>query len=418
MNERLDASFPRPTGFDPAVPVWCVTPDSPRTIHRFFDTSPISPSGRYVGLTRLPAEDRLPAPGDVAEVIVVDLDTGKQRVVAETRGADTQLGAQVQWGAGDRELLYNDVDPADWRPYGVRLDPATGERARLGGTVYMASPDGRRTVSSCLRRIRRVQAGYGVLVPPGHVPANEGAPEDDGVYVTDTRTGRGRMIASVRAIVEAALAPADRADGDFYCFHTKFSPTGGRILLVLRRFPPGGGPARSQLLTMTAGGEDIRLAVPASQWADKGGHHPNWCPDGEHVMMNLRLAGPGTEMRLVRARYDGSGLEAMTDAVPGSGHPSLHAGGRFVVTDCYQGEPMAFGDGTTPLRWIDLAARTETTLARIPTRPDWAGPDHELRIDPHPAWDRTGHYVAFNAFRPDARTRGVFVADVSGLLRP
>jgi len=417
MNERLDASFPRYADFGPAAKVWCVTPGSPRTIHRFFDTSPISPSGRYLAATRLAAEDRLPAAGDVAEVLLVDLHTGEQRVVAETRAADTQLGAQVQWGASDAELCFNDVDEGDWLPFGVSLDPKTGRRRRLAGTVYMLSPDGRLAVSACLRRIRTLQAGYGVLVPPDHVPANSGAPDDDGVSVTDTHTGRRRMIAPIRRIVEAAV-PASERGGDFYCFHTKFSPTGERIMLVLRRMTAGGGPARSQLITMRADGEDIRLAVPAAEWADKGGHHPNWCPDGEHVMMNLALAGRGSGMKLIRARYDGTGLEAMTDAIPGSGHPSLHRDGRHVITDCYQGEPMAFGDGTTPLRWIDLAAETETTLARIHTRPDWAGPNHELRVDPHPAWDRSGRYVAFNAWRPAAGTRGVFVADVSKLIDP
>jgi len=38
----------------------------------------------------------------------------------------------------------------------------------------------------------------------------------------------------------------------------------------------------------------------------------------------------------------------------------------------------------------------------------------EFRVDPHPAWDRSGRFVAFNGFVND--TRGVFVADLSALL--
>jgi len=416
MNEQLNTHFPRYTRFDPPVPIWCVTPASERTIHRFFDTSPFSPSGRYLGLTRLASERRLPEPGDVADVVLVDLRTGEQRAVAETRGADTQLGAQVQWGATDAELYFNDVDPGDWRPFGVRMDPRTGERRELEGTIYMVSPDGALAVSACLRRTARTQAGYGVIVPPEHVPVNQGAPDDDGVFVTDTRTGECRMVASIRKIVEAALDPSRWRGGDFYCFHTKFNAPGDRIMLVLRFVPRDSSAMRPQLVTMTADGEDIRLAIPASEWADKGGHHPTWCPDGEHVMMNLRPGGPGTDMKLVRARWDGSGLEPMAGKIVGSGHPSLHADGRHVVTDEYQRGRFAFEDGTVPIRWIDLAAGNETQLARIRTRPDWAGPRNELRVDPHPAWDRGWRHVAFNAWRGDAGTRGVFVADVSELL--
>jgi len=136
MPVHISDRFPRYTRFDPKVPVWCVTPGEGRTMHRFFDTSPISPSGRYVGLTRFPFEDRLPKPGDVAQIVVVDLQTAEERVVAETRGWDTQLGAQTQWGADDTQLLFNDMDIKEWRPYGVRMNPLTGEKKALDGPVF------------------------------------------------------------------------------------------------------------------------------------------------------------------------------------------------------------------------------------------------------------------------------------------
>ena len=52
---QISRSFPNYENFSPRVPVWCVTPERPACIHRFFDTSPISPSGRYVALFQLPA---------------------------------------------------------------------------------------------------------------------------------------------------------------------------------------------------------------------------------------------------------------------------------------------------------------------------------------------------------------------------
>src|SRR5687767_5427522 len=74
--------FPSCTEFDAKVPIARIA--TGRIIHRFFDTSPISPSGRYVGLFRLPNETRTPQPGETGEVVVVDLQTGKERVVAES----------------------------------------------------------------------------------------------------------------------------------------------------------------------------------------------------------------------------------------------------------------------------------------------------------------------------------------------
>jgi len=375
---NLDRHFPRYKQFSPAVPVWCVTPETPRTIHRFFDTSPISPSGRYLAVTQLPFDDRLPEPGDAAKVVLVDLATGEHRTLAETRGWDTQLGAQVQWGATDHDLYFNDVDTATWKPFGVRMDPIARTHRRLDGTVYMLAPDGRSAVSADLVRIRTVQEGYGIVVPKEHVPVNQGAPDDDGVYVTDTETGRCRLVAGLNGIVAAVLGRGAESAGTYYAFHTKFNPQSDRIMLVLRLFPEGSTKARSQLVTMKADGSDIRLAIPAPEWADKGGHHPNWCPDGRHVMMNLKLHGRQEGLWLVRARYDGANLQTMTEAVPGSGHPSLHPDGRHVVTDCYLGEPMAFDDGTVPLRLIDINRGTETQVVRIASKPAWKGPSPDI----------------------------------------
>jgi len=414
MPAGISDRFPRYTAFEPLVPVWCVTPEGGPAIHRFFDTSPFSPSGRYMGLTRFPFEDRLPKPGDTAEILLVDLETGGERVVADTRGWDTQLGAQVQWGANDSQLFFNDVDTATWMPFAVCLDPLAGTRRKLEGTVYMASPDGRRLASPCLRRTGLTQAGYGVHVPRHRVPRNRGASPDDGLYVTDAATGRCELLVSFAQILEAAVPPLpaeDYTDGDFYGFHVKWNPQGTRLMLVLRWVPHDGSRVWPHVVTMAADGSDIRIAMPAATWL-KGGHHPNWCPDGEHVMMNLKL--DGRRLRFVQARRDGTGLRAMTEAVLGSGHPTLHPNGRHILTDSYVKEPVAFGDGTTPIRLVDLKEGAERCLVRIRTVPAWNGPKGELRVDPHPAWDHAHRRIAFNAC-PDG-SRRVFVADLAGVL--
>jgi hypothetical protein len=92
--------------------VYCVTPELRGSIHRFYDTSPFSPSGRLLAVTRFPFEDRRPKPGDTAEIVIIDLESGEHRVVAETCGWDTQLGAQAQWGADDSSLFFNDLSPS------------------------------------------------------------------------------------------------------------------------------------------------------------------------------------------------------------------------------------------------------------------------------------------------------------------
>lgn len=404
--------FPRYTDFDPLVPVWCVTPNIDGCVHRFFDASSISPSGRYVGVTRLRFEDRMPKPGDSADVVLVDLEAGTEQVVAKTRGWDTQLGAQVQWGADDSQLFFNDLDPQTWHPFGVRYDPETGDRKELDGTVYMVSRDGKWAASPCLRRIGRTQAGYGVLVPD--VPENRGAPDDDGLFVTDTETGVCKLLVSIREMVVATgLDSEGYAGGDFYAFHVKWNPQGDRLMVVLRWIIQGEKKMgrKLNLITMKADGSDLKIAIPDAEWG-KGGHHPDWAPDGETVTINIKT--DGETLRFVKAHFDGTNYGVMTEEAPGSGHPSLHKNGRHMLTDVYLHESLAYGDGTTPIRWIDLETGEEQVLIRIHNDPPYSGPGNELRIDPHPAWDRAYQRIVFNGC--DRGVRRVYVADLSGIV--
>ena len=70
-----DSVFPAYTGFEPRVPVHCVTPGLPGCIHRFYDSSPFSPSGRYLAVTRFPvASSSLSAGMAVRLILVADND--------------------------------------------------------------------------------------------------------------------------------------------------------------------------------------------------------------------------------------------------------------------------------------------------------------------------------------------------------
>ena len=423
-DANLDTYFPRYTEFDPSVPVWCVTPDIPRCIHRFFDTSPVSPSGRYAAVFQMPFEDRQPGPGDKGSVHIIDLQTGEHKAVAETCGWGPQMGANINWGGSDSELFFNDVDTSSWKPFAWKLDPQTGERTKMEGTVYHASPDGRRLISSNMTTMRITQPGYGVHIPDSEVRRNIGPADDDGFYITDTSTGRCRLFASIRTLLEQADPPVSMSDPsgcEIYGFHSKFNPQATRLMLSLRWFRTAaepmwdmfknGDPGSVRFAWVTAGVDSgpVHCAVGPEQW-EKGGHHGTWFPDGRRISMNLNINREG--LRFVRAEENGTGLRPMLEDVPGSGHPTVHPDGTHLLTDTYTHEKTACGDGTIPLRWVDLKTGDEQVIVRINTQQPCN--DSVLRVDPHPAWDRTYRYVTFNAFVNG--TRRVFMADMSELV--
>lgn len=402
----FDTFFPRYRQFDPQVPVWCVTPEQTGCFHRFFDTSPISPSGRYLAATRLADESRMPAPDQTAELVVIDLSDGSAAVIAKSGCFDAQLGVQAQWGASDDDLFFNDLDWSSGKPepHAVRYRMSDGGRTDLEGPVYMVSPDGRTLASPCLLRTALTQPGYGAVVLPTQIPYNNGASETDGIYLTDVETGRKRLFLSFAEIVdqigdelEAAFrnAGSSLAERDIYGFHVKWNPEGSRLLFVARA---RSGDQHARLLnfviTVEIASKRVSLAMPPDLWS-RGGHHPQWHPDGEQIIMNLKY--PEDEMRFVRYPATGGTPEVIADPVHGGGHPSLHPAGRYLLTDEYEHGPLAYPDGTTPIRFVDTKTSTVREIARIRTRPDYHGRGRELRVDPHPAWDSSFRYAVFNA---------------------
>lgn len=381
-----------------------------RIIHRFFDTSPLSPSGKFLALFRFPYEDHSPVPGDAGDVVIVDMKSGKERVVAKSRGWEMQLGAQVQWGASDSELYFNDVDTTTWKAFAVQLNPATGAIRRMDGTVFMVSHDGKQLVSYNLILSRYAQVGYGVIIPKQLTKENVGPVDNDGVYVTDVKTGKCRMIVSIQDIYNKTVPSIKIANPEqyhFYCFQVKWNPQDTKILTTVQWTPLAGGARRRAVITMNADGSDLRTAVTPDQWA-KGGHHINWAPDGDHLTMNLDIDGkPGLE--LASFKYDGT--EIKTIFKPGSGHPSFNPTGiPFVITDAYPDEPISAGDGTAPLRLLNIAAQKEQDIAKV----FLSNTTGEFRVDEHPAWDLSGRYVIFNGFTN--HTRCVYIADLKNLL--
>ncbi len=420
-------AFPAVQDFDARVPVWCLTPHEGRCIHRFFDTCPISPSGRYIALFRFPHEQRLNKPGEVGHIVLVDLLTGEERVVAKTRGWEFQLGANINWGASDDVLVYNDVDTQTWKPMLVRLNPLTGKRDCIYGGVYHVSPDGRYAASCSLEKMMRTQFGYGVLLPQDRVGRNIGAPDDDGLFITNLETGERRLALSLSEVVHKIpeLDDSVLTQWEVYGFHSKWSPSGERLIFTVRRFPVAGGlrhnliashdpdqQIRYDVLTVKPDGSDIHNAVPAVAWAN-GGHHVNWFPDSKRISMNL--GGFGDGLKFVQTDYQGHKLSPLLLDVVGSGHPTVHPNGSHILTDAYENEPMADADKRVPLRWISLSGGSETHLLHVGVRTE-PQPTNVLRVDPHPAWDRSWRYVVFNGVARHDNTRRVFMADLESLI--
>ena len=378
-----------------------------RTTHRFFDSSAISPSGRYVCATRTRREGPADVtPGDVAEVVVYDLQKKRKDrfpVVYRrpTAAWDAQLGAQVQWGASDDDLYFNDVvgTRSDGAPIvrGVRSDWQRGRETRLPTPVYHVTRDGARAAAPRdLAALRMTQDGYGVVATPAQLRHLES--QKDGVHVLDLRTNATAFLELSALVAAAELEERPRAvaGGDArkgaechrHVFHVKWNAKGTRLLVVVRA--RGHGCPRgdaNHALTVDPDGADVKVVAT---WL-RDGNHPNWLEDGR---LSMNYEGK------VCAFDDVEGASCQVLSERASGHPvGVPGRGDLVVTDTYAKEHAAFGleAGEAALRVLSGGDR-EAWLGVFPVAALGTMPTDVWRCDAHPAFDVKGRRLALNVW--------------------
>ena len=437
---RLELGDPvwKPYDFRPYRPgrtlaeVNCITPDDGFYLHTFYDICPWSVSQRYFAVTRFPYQKRKPRWGDVAEVCVIDLERRRIRTVYKTRAWSYQLGANVEWSYhSDRYLYTNDV--IDGKVHCVRVDLERGEAKIYAGAKYDLAPDDKSVISPNLLNMNMTQYGYSVPDPPGGrpVPFTLADMKGEGLWRTDLAANERELWIPFQRFIDAS--GQDRSfysQAVLYLFHSKFNLQNTRVLQVLRGQQDNKG-RNASLFSVGVDGRGLVQCLSREHWNHKArlggsGNHPNWHPDGEHVIMNCVPVWLGyQDMLFCSFRYDGSDFRVLSEKHMGSGHPTVEKSGRYLLADAYPKQRYVVGpDGEMPLRLLDLHDDTERILCRIANDVGGHGEQYtalsreeggsEFKLDPHPAWSRDYRRIAFNG-APQGR-RQVFIAELAGII--
>lgn len=393
------------------APVTRVTPGDGNFVHTYFDVTPFSPSGRYMAVSKLPFQDHLPSLGDTAEVCVIDLKEQSIQTVFTTRTWGFQTGTNVQWGGSDRYIYTNDL--IDGKAVMIQVDLERGETRAYSRSMYNVSRDGKYGIGFPLELLNVTQQGYGMpsreLNNPHSLSVE--ASETEGVWRTNLETGESKLLYSVADVASRVPEPMPRPDGTFYFWHSKYNRQGTRILQVLRCIFPGfdGGSDRNAMVfTLDAEGGDVQFTKHDPAWGYPLGGHPNWHPDGIHVLRNMKPDGKNTWV--CQFKYDGSDFKVLSETFKGIGHPSIEPGGRYVITDNREFHPD--GSATTSLLMLDLKTDRTGQLCKVPSfnHGHLEGAMRALRVDGHPCWSRDYKKVSLQGTHDGARQ--LYVVDM------
>lgn len=322
--------------------------------------------------------DRLPEAEDVAQLGY--LENGTFTPFAETTAWNFQQGALLQYHPWLADTVYYNTIH-EGRFCTVTHNYATGEKHFTDRPAATLSADGKWGLSINFGRIYAFRAGYGYA---GAQDANEdvNAPADDGIFLTDMKSGTSKLLVSYEKLAKICDYPAEQK---ILINHINFSPDSRQYLALLRNFPIPG--IKGWKTTMLVGDLDgnIRVLLPKTYVS-----HYIWAgSDAVFAHCSAECIEKKSMYRIAVA--DGSWQEFDMPLFHCKGETDLHCNispdGNYIIGDTYPRE------GMRSIEAINLKTGACRTLLRaetvIPTNPD-------IRCDLHNRFVFDGSAISYD----------------------
>jgi len=379
-----------------------ISPDDAQYFTGYYDKCDWNASQTRIMSHRTTIADRMPVGDEAIDVGFFDLDRqGKFEKVGQSRAWSWQQGAMLQWDPAEPEstLLYNDC--RDGQFVCVRKNIHTGAEDVLPRPVAAVSRDGKTAMSINYSRLAKERPGYGYEAVPDKF-GDRNAPDDDGIYSMDMKTGEARLIISLAQITQIGNAPS--MDGVKHWFnHLQFNHDNSRFIFLHRYRQPSracGYGHLTRLFTAAPDGSNIRCLNDHDMTS-----HFDWRDAGTVVAWARRF--PRTDVYFL---FDDKTC-VPTPMSPkgvldkyGDGHCTYCADGKWVLTDTYPNSNKC-----RVLMIYNVRQDRVTELGEFYSVP-WHDP---MRCDLHPCFSRDCRQIGIDSSHTG--NRGIYVLGLDGI---
>jgi len=339
--------------------------------------------------------DRLPRADDVAQLGY--LENGEFMQFASTTAWNFQQGAMLQYHPFLADTVcYNAF--AGRKACTVTHNYRTGEKKYTDRAAACISPDGKWGLAVNFGRIFAFRAGYGYA---GSVDeyAQENAPAEDGIFLTDMESGSSRLLISYAILAQCCgYAPEEK----ILVNHITFSPDSRRYVALIRNFPVP--PVRGWKTSMVIGDLEgnIWVILPKTYIS-----HYVWA-DNTYLFAHCSAEDPGKKSMYRISADDGSWKEYDMPLFHRKGETDLHCnispGGGYIIGDTYP------KDGYRSIEAINLETGACRTLLQVKTVIP-ANPD--IRCDLHNRYVFDGRFISYDTTQNG--NRQIALVDISAL---
>ena len=373
--------------------------------HHFFgyigqcQTVPWNAGDRFILGMEIGTIDRMPRPGEAATVILVDTARNNEIIrVEKTHAWNPQQGTMFYWNpqAAATQFIFNDRDVKTGKVFAVLYDIEKKERVRE--YRYDEMPIGNSGVAQNggsflglnygrLARLRPV-TGY-----PGawDWSRDDDAPDHDGIFVVDIKTGRKRLLVSYRQLAgQLKRHGLKTRDTALFINHTLWNRRGDRVYFFVR----GGWNDRGTRINTPC---SIRIDGSGLTLHDRHiGGHPEWAEN------NLVIGRQGKNQIL----YD---IEKK-HIVGKLGTPRIFPKPEGDISLSPNGKWFANGYKLGNKNYYVVFRRSDGAYGRSEGL-DKGSFSGDIRIDPAPRWNRNNDALLVPGIAKD-KTRQMFIIRV------
>lgn len=301
----------------------------------------------------------------------------KETKVAKTSAWNWQQGAQLQWLAGKKQLVFNDFHEGVCRA--VNYDLEQNQTAYYDFPVVAISPNGKYFASICFETFGRAMPGYGYDFEGAKATSNI---PTDALIVFDED---GEEITSLAGKGLPRASDQTDAEGISFISHVLFSKSGNK-LAFMRRLALPGRRVRSALYVL----DMASYSVTRMPFRDMVSHYC-WLNDEEI----FAYANDNQSDGYFLSNINSDDLTRYSDVLgQKDGHPHADADGSSIVFDAYPDRRRL-----QRLALFNIRAGQVIEVARLfsPLK-FWS----TKRVDLHPRLRADGEYICV-----DCSTSGV-----------
>lgn len=389
-----------------------LTPEDGHYTFGYYDRTALNPDNQTHLALRIPQQERLPLPGESADVGFVDVATRRFQKVAETLAWCHQQGAMTLWLQHlPNTFIYNDFvrDGMRWRAVARIHSLDEGEIGHYDVPLYALSRDGRWGVTLNFNRIPRRGYSYAIAELPLHAPAPD--LDKDGLSLVDMVTGDVKLIASYRQLIAAHPFPYDLEGVYMWLNHAIFNCDASR-LMVLFRYSPGimeSRPWRTYLYTMRLDGSDLRCSLSDIYWRHGAISHQIWGRSPEEILVDADWGGHGYGHEYIVFDETQHPIRAqrISKGMGPAGHLNFSPDGRWMAADTYPDK-----DGLQHLALVNVKSGDVVEVGQFVHRTPGATGD--MRCDLHPRWSADGALLTVDTIHEGPRK--IYMLDLTNFI--